>query len=241
MYCHEKRRVVVRKRPQKGEGGEEGGRWRAWERRASGIDVEMKAAASGIGTVCMGSWTHCTDAREVRERATDKTLARVCSARTRGSRRETAAMCLAGGGACGRSPGATSQTHAHANEVVAHLTDIPAHVFAMSLGRPSNGKGGRSKDTLGTVCSRHCRQRIDVRESGATWHKDVRRRKGSGGPLTSRIYPFTICLTICIGCCRRARETGARWCKHGISLSYSCFRQFRCSRIFEFSVSEPRT
>jgi hypothetical protein len=126
------------------------------------------------------------------ERQTKRSLEYVCavvrSARTRGSRRETAAMCLAGGGACGRSPGTTSQTHAHANEVVAHLTDIPTHVFAMSLGRPTNGKGEGSKVTLGTVCSRHCRQRIDVRESGATWHKDVRRRKGSGGPLTIPIH-----------------------------------------------------
>jgi hypothetical protein len=56
-----------------------------------------------------------------------------------------------------------------------HLTDIP-----IRDNRP-NGKGDKSKDTPGTVCSHRFRQRTDVWESGATWRKDVRTRKGSGG------------------------------------------------------------
>jgi hypothetical protein len=142
MCCRaKKRRVVAWRRSQKREGGR--------QRRAGdgergndghGIDVEMAAASSGIGTVCMGTCTQCTETREV---WTKRSLQYVCtvvrSARTH--RRPP----LQEEPVVGRRVRRRENTRAQTKWRHSHLTDIPIHVFAMSLGRLTSGKGEKSK------------------------------------------------------------------------------------------------
>jgi hypothetical protein len=126
MCCHAKKKwVVAWRRSQKGEGRQESGQWRAWERWA--INVNQRRNGGGVVGNRYGYYGMYGHLYAVygRARGVDKTLATVCMhncTQCTGSQ-ETAATCLARGGACGRSLGATSRKHTHANEVAALSPD----------------------------------------------------------------------------------------------------------------------